>query len=803
MIPRIKSLTVRDFRSIRGTVTVPMDSPIVLIHGKNGAGKTSLLSAIELALTGRLSALDREHLVHKQATDASISLTVDGLTNEPSVTEFTIKDGVIKGAPFLTPLLARHYSERCYLAQSTLSRLLDIYQTKDAATSTSPLTLFVKELLGLDSLDNLIDGLHDAGDVRRLRGGSNRYWEVRDQLPNLEAEIARVTRELAAVDAQVTQLNASIREQIAPHWQVDVDQSADSLHAFLATESQETELQRLAQVRRDILATLDQWSSFESGTSIRRLEDAEQVAATEDKALRGWLDTTGQKLTAIFQQLSAYLTDLPSPIQNHPKYAVEAATRMALAELGRCDQLLARDSEIAKQIIAIEGDKQKLAARLLQLDEQVSQHSQHASQLAQALSSLLPHVHTDECPACGRDFGEISDTPLVGFLAGKVAALTQSAGLLAALSVERSDTLGTIEARSRSLASLQATVVSPESLAEVSIRASRLRNALSSLDNLTEEIVAGEQYFEKTSEASMEVGYLRARDQQSSSTRQSANLFARQLALEDIGASESLRDALRRFQNHVVLLENGLSAKELARRQVESSLRELQLKLQSKESVRSQLDILKSELAALTSAKISGDRAIEQARELLRIAQAERTQIVRRVFNESLNAAWRELFIRLAPEEPFVPAFVLPDTLKGALEAKLETMYRRGGKGGNPRAMLSAGNLNTAALTLFFALHLSVKPSLPWLVIDDPVQSMDEVHISQFAALLRMVARQHQRQVVIAVHEKPLFDYLALELSAAFDGDRLITAELGRTADDSSICDCLVRTWRPDLALAA
>lgn len=45
MSTRISSLTVRDFRSIRGNVTVPMDAPIVLVHGKNGAGKTSFLLA--------------------------------------------------------------------------------------------------------------------------------------------------------------------------------------------------------------------------------------------------------------------------------------------------------------------------------------------------------------------------------------------------------------------------------------------------------------------------------------------------------------------------------------------------------------------------------------------------------------------------------------------------------------------------------------------------------------------------------------------------------------------------------------
>jgi exonuclease SbcC len=57
-------------------------------------------------------------------------------------------------------------------------------------------------------------------------------------------------------------------------------------------------------------------------------------------------------------------------------------------------------------------------------------------------------------------------------------------------------------------------------------------------------------------------------------------------------------------------------------------------------------------------------------------------------------------------------------------------VHREGGSGGAPGATLSAGNLNTAALTLFLALHLSVKPQLPWLILDDPVQSMDEVHIA-------------------------------------------------------------------------
>jgi exonuclease SbcC len=209
-------------------------------------------------------------------------------------------------------------------------------------------------------------------------------------------------------------------------------------------------------------------------------------------------------------------------------------------------------------------------------------------------------------------------------------------------------------------------------------------------------------------------------------------------------------------------------------------------------------------LERLNAAKKRADNLIHDARELAKRTGEVRTAMVRKIFNGALNKVWRDLFVRLAPEEPFVPAFAVPETNGGPVEAVLETLYRSGEKGGDPRAMLSAGNLNTAALTLFLALHLSVSPELPWLVIDDPVQSMDEVHISQFAALIRTLAKSSlQRQILVAVHERPLFDYLALELSPAFLNDRLITIELSRNADGQTLMNYFPHVWSPDQAVAA
>jgi exonuclease SbcC len=116
--------------------------------------------------------------------------------------------------------------------------------------------------------------------------------------------------------------------------------------------------------------------------------------------------------------------------------------------------------------------------------------------------------------------------------------------------------------------------------------------------------------------------------------------------------------------------------------------------------------------------------------------------------------------------------------------------------------MLSAGNLNTAALSLFIALHLAVEPVIPCLVFDDPIQSMDEVHVAQFAGLLRLLSKQHGRQVVLAVHERELFQYLALELSPAFEGDELITIELEENSESGMLVNTNRVAWRSDDALA-
>jgi exonuclease SbcC len=150
-----------------------------------------------------------------------------------------------------------------------------------------------------------------------------------------------------------------------------------------------------------------------------------------------------------------------------------------------------------------------------------------------------------------------------------------------------------------------------------------------------------------------------------------------------------------------------------------------------------------------------------------------------------------------------VPAFKLPTGDGGTVEATLETHHRSGKSSGSPGAMLSQGNLNTAALTLFLALHLSVPSRMPWLVLDDPVQSMDDVHTAQFAALLRTLSKSMGRQLIVAVHERALFDYLTLELSPAFLGDSLISVEISRNFNGEAVATPRSFSFEADTAIAS
>ena len=339
--------------------------------------------------------------------------------------------------------------------------------------------------------------------------------------------------------------------------------------------------------------------------------------------------------------------------------------------------------------------------------------------------------------------------------------------------------------------------MSEEARQKLTAKLTNLREGEQQLSKLGGVVKQGAGIIRRAIEAGREAAVYRDRDRTSVELRTGIDSLFASMGLDPPQRKESIGDTLAHLQQVVNGQITAIETRQLQRAAIGERITNLKAARASQEEANAKTQVANDEYASTKAALKEFSQKRSRARALRDTAEAGRTRIVRRVFNESLNRTWRDLFVRLAPEEPFVPAFEVPET-SGRVSANLLTTHRDGTPAGSPAAMLSAGNLNTAALTLFLALHLSAGPRLPWLLLDDPVQSMDEIHVAQFAALLRTLAKEHRRQMVIAVHERQLFEYLTLELSPSAVGDRLATIDLTRSPDGSTAVHPTTFEYVPD-----
>lgn len=811
MNARLTHIQVSNFRSIRGGITVPLDAPVVLVHGPNGSGKTSLLSAIELGLTGAVGSLKRfdptyiDNLAHRSASDEPTSVIVQARHEDISTgsTEVRVNKGEITGDPLLSRIQRRFFSERAFLAQATLSRLLEIYEASDARQTQSPLTRFVNDLLGLDQLDALIEGLHASRDKRRLIKSLPLYGEVDELLDERNKGVHKLELAVASAVKEVEEKTAIANEALAPFGVASFDLLDAERSQLGDSETERKDSIEKAALKRDVEATVAVWRRIaEASRSDAR--DAAEKALSEDQLARNtWRTSKLGRLEKSLDAAGELFSDLSSARSIGWRAAHDEALEELTDEQTRLDARLARDDEVRRSIRDRREALTKAVARQARLDETLGTLAADSGTLAEVLSEMATLIDSEMCPVCLRDFSETGSVSLRSHLASHISSLSQSASRLKALADERQSVRAEMNQLQKSLSDLEVALIDDKDLATLRTRRAKLAEALSQLEATAGAAREGDTLEKAVEAASERLATLRQNEEALLGARRSVAAYTEALGLEPLSESEGLEKGLDRCLVAADLAIAELAIRERDRKTALGAIHELT-------DAQTLLKELEEKLRDARAAQLRVKRVMKdvesvraELRKLSDLAVEARTDVVREVFNESLNKVWNNLFIRLAPEEPFLPSFELPDNGKGPVEAKLITRYRGDHRGGNPKAMLSAGNLNTAALTLFLSLHLSVKPLLPWLVIDDPVQSMDEIHIAQFAALLRTLSKQRGRQVIIAVHERPLFEYLALELSPASPGDKLITVELSKDAAGKTICEPHQIVWNPETVYRA
>jgi exonuclease SbcC len=803
----LHQISLENFRSIDRKVEVRLDAPVVIIHGQNGVGKTSLLSAIELALTGAIPSMERadpdykKQLLHQGTAVGNVVLRLTDVEAITQPLEVKITSEDVTASARLSEKPRKFFSERCYLPQSALTQLLTIYQESDSRVD-SLLSRFVSELLGLDRLDALEIGLEPIRDLRNARKIAKSYDDVDREAKRLDGELERARSQLIEVEGALAISRAGLEAAIAAlGLRMPGDDTARSeLERELGYSSEEPDLVDLADKSRQ-LTVLRRAAVRQAQISGMNPSASELVFRTAQEEVDAWRKRYLGDIDAALVNLRDYSTIAEREALDDPGKVIETAIGFLAEDLQRLENVDARLQAGNRRQLEIEDAVKRNQSRTASLDEQIATIAVETSPLSVLLSELFSHIHGEECPVCGRDYREVSTEPLTSRVAKRVAELSDQAARLRALTTERSELSADLAslAQERETIETQARREGPP--LEVQDRAAKIRNLLARLRELLSAAVEGSRLLSAEMHARQAVAQIRNASSAERDLRSSLAEHADFLGLSPPAPTEDTDAVLDRLEAALNEREERLKAHLQARSIAVEKLRKIYDHSRQADTWRQRIQQFEQDEARVRNAYNAAERIRGGVRQILTAAANTRAVIVRQVFNEQLNSLWRDLFVRLAPMEAYVPFFEVPENPTRRLVPIIRTRHRSGATGGTPAAMLSAGNVNTAALTLFLALHLSVPPQLPWLILDDPVQSMDEVHIAQFAALLRTLSKEHRRQVIIAVHDRPLFDYLCLELSPAFAGDELITIELAKTGDNHSWVNSNRRAFEPETAV--
>ena len=200
------------------------------------------------------------------------------------------------------------------------------------------------------------------------------------------------------------------------------------------------------------------------------------------------------------------------------------------------------------------------------------------------------------------------------------------------------------------------------------------------------------------------------------------------------------------------------------------------------ESDRGEVDRATSEVhqieALLQDLEMRVLSAARRSKELKGLADASiqaRVEVTQRRF-DSIKPLVENIYRRLDPHPSFK-----------SIDFEVDTYYRRGatsprvtdpvtGVSADPLLIFSTSQANIAALSYFLAIgQASGDTRLPFLLLDDPVQSMDDVNVLGFADLCRHL--RHERQLVISTHERRFANLLERKLAPRSEAESTIVIQ--------------------------
>jgi hypothetical protein len=165
---------------------------------------------------------------------------------------------------------------------------------------------------------------------------------------------------------------------------------------------------------------------------------------------------------------------------------------------------------------------------------------------------------------------------------------------------------------------------------------------------------------------------------------------------------------------------------------------------------------LRTEREPLTAREHRLGSAVSALERLARDAKAAEIAIVEEAIATQMPVL-RALYQRLNPH----PLFDSLDVKYGNFDRKGEVYYRAtsGRTSGNVSMMFSSAQLNAVGVCIFLSLSLMRPKGGPsWVLLDDPIQNMDDYNILGLVDLLRSL--RGERQVIVSTHDEQIGELL-------------------------------------------
>lgn len=194
-----------------------------------------------------------------------------------------------------------------------------------------------------------------------------------------------------------------------------------------------------------------------------------------------------------------------------------------------------------------------------------------------------------------------------------------------------------------------------------------------------------------------------------------------------------------------------------------------------------------SQQAAQLRAEVASFRETEEARRH-RTAELARRQVDAKTFVDATTAARVEvgrerverlqplvadIYSRLDPHPSFKELGIEHDIYRARGMMSIVAKDPLTGSEEKPVLIFSSSQANVAALSYFLALGWTAgEAGVPFVLLDDPLQSMDDVNVLGFADLCRFI--RMRRQLLLSTHERRFALLLARKLAPRRPEDKTI-----------------------------